>query len=63
MRLTHLILGLAPFVATPCALAQEVGQPAPEIALEQAFQGPASAEITLAKLRGKVIVLEYWATW
>ncbi|MCW5911553.1 MAG: redoxin domain-containing protein [Cyclobacteriaceae bacterium] len=39
------------------------GQRAHEIKISTVFQGPPLTEITLEKLHGKVIVLEFWATW
>lgn len=45
------------------APAQRLGQPAPAITLEHAFQGPNSGAISLESLRGKLVVLEFWATW
>jgi len=45
------------------APAQRLGHPAPAIDLEYAFQGPNAEAITLESLRGKLLVLEFWATW
>ena len=47
------------------ALAQKpkVGEPAPEIALEKVVSPPSGAIPTLAGLRGKVVVLEFWGVW
>ena len=45
------------------APAQRLGHPAPAIDLEHAFQGPNAEAITLESLRGKLLVLEFWATW
>ena len=39
------------------------GQKAPPIALEMLLQSPAGAEAEWEKLRGTVVVLEFWATW
>jgi hypothetical protein len=59
-----LALVLLPF---PCfqgaARAQDVGDLAPEISLEAAFGGLDAATMTLASLRGQVVVLDFWATW
>ncbi len=43
--------------------APAVGAPAPELALEELLQAPPGAAATLERLRGKVVVLEFWATW
>ncbi|HWC96328.1 MAG TPA: TIGR03435 family protein [Candidatus Sulfopaludibacter sp.] len=40
-----------------------VGQPAPEIALDQLLPEQPAANASLAALKGKAVVLEFWATW
>ena len=40
-----------------------VGDRAPEISLKKLLQAPSEAEARLEALRGKVVVLEFWATW
>ena len=40
-----------------------VGSTAPELSLTQVMQAPAGASADWAGLRGKVVVLEFWATW
>ena len=60
---THVLAALTAMLLSAFSHAQELGKPAPEIALEHAFQGPEAAKITLEELRGKVVVLDYWATW
>jgi thiol-disulfide isomerase/thioredoxin len=39
------------------------GDIAPEIKLSYVFQGPPINDITIHNLKGKVVVLEFWATW
>lgn len=39
------------------------GVAAPEVGLEKLLQAPAGARADLKSLRGKVVVLEFWATW
>lgn len=47
----------------PAASAQVwVGGPAPDIEVDTWFNGFDEAE-TISELRGKVIMLEFWATW
>ena len=41
----------------------KVGGPAPELQLSKLFQAPQDANIDSNSLRGKVVVLEFWATW
>lgn len=41
----------------------EPGQVAPEIKLEETVRGPEPTELTLEKLKGDVVYLEFWATW
>ncbi len=40
-----------------------VGDRAPEISLKKLLQAPADAAANLEALRGRVIILEFWATW
>ena len=39
-----------------------IGQPAPELNIEKYLQAP-EGEKSLSALKGKVVVLEFWATW
>jgi uncharacterized protein (TIGR03435 family) len=39
------------------------GSSAPDLALEKILQSPAGARADWESLRGKVVVLEFWATW
>jgi thiol-disulfide isomerase/thioredoxin len=55
--------GLALLLAAGVAHAQWVGKEAAEIALEETVQGPDVSALTLARLRGQVVYLEFWATW
>jgi thiol-disulfide isomerase/thioredoxin len=45
------------------AAGPERGDQAPEIALEQLLQAPDGTKVTWESLKGKVVVLEFWATW
>lgn len=40
-----------------------VGQPAPPLYLKALLQAPADSPATLARLKGKAVVLEFWGTW
>ncbi|HKR58566.1 MAG TPA: TIGR03435 family protein [Pyrinomonadaceae bacterium] len=40
-----------------------VGDTAPEIKLEKLLQAPSDAQTSATSLKGKVVVLEFWATW
>ena len=51
------------FAAATLSAAPKVGDVAPELGLEQVLQAPTGMKPTLENLRGKVIVLEFWATW
>lgn len=51
-------LGCSAQNATPPA-----NKEAPEVELSQLLQAPSNAPHTLAALRGKAVVMEFWATW
>lgn len=40
-----------------------VGEPAPPLAVPQLLQAPEGAAASWPGLRGKAVVLEFWATW
>lgn len=40
-----------------------VGEPAPPLTVKQLLQAPEGAKTTWPDLRGKAVVLEFWATW
>lgn len=42
---------------------RDVGGPAPKIDLQQVLQAPQGTDASLKGLHGKVVVLEFWATW
>ncbi|HKI68997.1 MAG TPA: TIGR03435 family protein [Verrucomicrobiae bacterium] len=41
----------------------KIGDIPPPLALTKTVQGPPASEISWDKLKGKVVVLEFWATW
>src|SRR5262245_38056996 len=49
--------------APAAATAPELHKPAPDLQLDSYFSAPPDAPRSLAGLRGKVVVLEFWATW
>lgn len=64
--LTALVLGSF-FTIAAFAVADRdgprIGDVPPSFSLTKTLQGPAAPEISWDKLRGKVVVLEFWATW
>jgi cytochrome c biogenesis protein CcmG/thiol:disulfide interchange protein DsbE len=59
MMFKHLAVTTAILLTASPAMAAKVGKPAPDFTLTD-YQGQ---EITLDSLRGKVVLLNYWATW
>jgi thiol-disulfide isomerase/thioredoxin len=55
------------FIFSASCLAQNaippLNQEAPEIELSRLLQAPGNVTPTLAALRGKAVVMEFWATW
>ncbi len=58
--LSLIVLGAA---ARVDAAAAKVGSPSPELSSTSSFNTPDGAAITLAGLRGKVVLVDFWATW
>ena len=55
---------LATWTLTPGQTAQlAVGDPAPPLHVEKLLQTPPDAKVDWESLKGKVIVLDFWATW
>lgn len=54
-----LTLLLAPLAAA----ALTVGEPAPPLSIRQLLQAPPTASANWPALRGKAVVVEFWATW
>jgi uncharacterized protein (TIGR03435 family) len=56
-------------VSVICSLAiadkdgPKIGDVPPPLTLTKTLQGPPASEISWARLKGKVVVLEFWATW
>lgn len=57
-RVLTFVLACVPALALPA-----VGTPAPPLDFTQLLQAPAGAKADWSALRGKVVVLEFWATW
>ena len=61
-RCTIMLVGLGS-LALPAAAQLSIGSPAPAIGVESLLQAPDGSTATLESLKGKVIVLHFWATW
>ena len=48
--------------ALPAAAGAQVGEPAPPVSLPL-LSAPAGQELSLASLRGKIVYLDFWASW
>lgn len=60
----RLAAGIALVLTTPSSLAQPtIGDRSPELGIEELLNAPPGTEATLESLRGKFVVLEFWATW
>jgi len=46
-------------LAAPALAAPAVGEPSPPIALQE----PTGERVTLASLRGQVVIVDFWASW
>ena len=46
-----------------CVFAQDPGDAAPAIQFEHSFQGPTPDTIDWTTLKGRAVVLDFWATW
>lgn len=60
LRITAAALALH---GTPALAQPDIGERSPELGIEHLLNAPAGAEATLDALRGKLVVLEFWATW
>jgi len=49
--------------AVAVAAGPKIGDPAPPMVLAQVLQAPAGVQADWAGLKGKAVVLEFWATW
>jgi thiol-disulfide isomerase/thioredoxin len=58
-----LALGAVLSSANAHASSPETGQPAPPLTFTHLLQAPEGTSTDWAHLRGKVVVLEFWATW
>ncbi len=57
------ILALALALLSSPASAQGPGDAAPAIRFEHSFQGPAPNTMQWTALKGRAVVLDFWATW
>jgi thiol-disulfide isomerase/thioredoxin len=56
-----IVLGILACAVNAAGGAVKVGQKAPEIKAQKWLN--TTGEVSLAKLRGKIVVVEFWATW
>ncbi len=54
---------LALALLSSLASAQGPGDAAPAIQVEHSFQGPTPDTIQWTSLKGRAVVLDFWATW
>lgn len=63
MNARFVCIALVSCLAVSASAQFATGMPAPEIGLEELLQAPKGSEVSLESLRGKVVVLDFWATW
>ncbi len=65
MQRFAIIISLIVLSGAACvdAAAAKVGSPAPELSSTTSFNTADGAAIKLANLRGKVVLIDFWATW
>jgi thiol-disulfide isomerase/thioredoxin len=64
MRFLTLLAGLAGVATSTAAVnGPELGKPAPPLSLSRILFAPSDANVTWQALHGKVVVIEFWATW
>jgi len=54
---------LLPALAAASDEVPQVGKAAPQLTLSKVLQAPAGADVKWNALRGKVVVIDFWATW
>lgn len=62
-RLTARVFAFAFFLTGSVHWAADLGKPAPPLALARTLQGPEPSAANWAALKGKVVVIDFWATW
>jgi thiol-disulfide isomerase/thioredoxin len=61
-RLLVATVGVVACLSAVATAQVKVGQPAPDLKLDRIYQAQ-NAPLDLSALKGKVVVLEFWATW
>ena len=56
-----LFAGLIPIALAAPAMALEVGDKAPEVHGSKWYNS--KSPVTLAKLKGQIVLIDFWATW
>jgi uncharacterized protein (TIGR03435 family) len=62
LLITSLLLAVSP-VAWSQTSEPKIGDPPPALTLAKVLQAPEGTKLSWATLKGKVVVLEFWATW
>lgn len=56
-------VAFAALLSAPALAEPAIGERSPELGIEELLNAPEGAEATLDALKGKFVVLEFWATW
>ncbi len=63
IALTALVMGVMGFGTAYAASEPAIGSPAPEFGGTTFFNTPKGGKVTMSSLKGKVVLLDFWATW
>ena len=63
MRVHALFLAAVVCLTSLAAAEPAVGDPAPDLVVTKSYNTPDGGPVSLSKLRGQVVLIDFWATW